>query len=151
MATLLNVRLSLKGRPIRSYTFNQKSISIGRDPGSDVFLDNTGISRTHARIELTPGGFMVEDLGSANGTFLNDQPIKRDYIGHNDIVQIGKFAMWVGLDTDRREQTLLSPDATPATLEGTTVLSAQQMMDLQRKSRDEEASFERPPMRPLGT
>ena len=141
MPTLLKVRLSLKGRPLRTYTFDQKSIAIGRDPNCDIFLDNTGISRSHATIELTPGGYMVEDQGSANGTFLNDNPIQREYIGHNDVIQIGKFALWLGLDADRREKDLLAATAKPEAFEGTTVLSTEQMVEMQRKSRDEEAKY----------
>jgi len=108
MPNLFKVRVSLKGRPMRAYTFNKKSISIGRDPASDIFLDNTGISRAHARIERTPGGYVVEDLGSANGTFLNEQQIQRDYVGHDDVLRIGKFALWIGLRVERYPFGLLT-------------------------------------------
>ena len=91
MPNLLRVRLSLKGRPIKTYTFDQKDVSIGRDPESDICLDNAGISRLHARIERTAGGYVIEDLGSANGTYLNEQPVRREFIGHDDVVQIGKL------------------------------------------------------------
>jgi predicted component of type VI protein secretion system len=136
MPNLLRVRLSLKGRPLRTYTFEQKDVSIGRDPTCDICLDNTGISRQHARIQRTPGGYVVEDLGSANGTFLNEQPVKRDFIGHDDVVQIGKFAMWIGIDADRRERSDSGGAPAPAMYEGTVVLDPEALLDMQRKARD---------------
>jgi predicted component of type VI protein secretion system len=138
MPNLLRVRLSLKGRPLRTFTFEQKDVSIGRDPACDICLDNAGISRQHARIERTPGGYVVEDLGSANGTFLNDQPVRREFIGHDDVVQIGKFALWVGVETDRREQTGKGEGGpAPAAYEGTVVLDPESLLEMQRKSRTE--------------
>ena len=135
MPNLLRVRLSLKGRPIRSFTFDKKDVSIGRDPTCDICLDNAGISRQHARIERTPGGYVVEDMGSANGTFLNDQPVRREFVGHDDVVQIGKFALWVGVETDRREKGSGDGLNTPAAYEGTVVLDPDALLEMQRKSR----------------
>lgn len=136
MPNLLKVRLSLRGRPIRSFTFNQPRIRIGRDPGADIFLDNTGISRDHAVIERTPGGYLLEDLGSANGTFLNEQPVRKDYLGQDDVIQIGKFALWMGVESDRRESAALGKGKAAA-MEGTMVIDPDSLMEMQRKSRTE--------------
>ena len=144
MPNLLRVRLSLKGRPIRSFTFDKKDVSIGRDPTCDICLDNAGISRQHARIERTPGGYVVEDMGSANGTFLNDQPVRREFVGHDDVVQIGKFALWVGVETDRREKGLGDGLSTPAAYEGTVVLDPESLLEMQRKSRTESPALAAP-------
>ena len=138
MPNLLKVRLSLKGRPIRSYTFNKKTVTIGRDPTSDIFLDNTGISRQHARIERTPGGYVLEDLGSANGTLLNEQPVHQGYVNQDDVIQVGKFSLWVATESERRDRSLLSGNR-PQALEGTMVIDADQLFDLQKKAREEAA------------
>jgi pSer/pThr/pTyr-binding forkhead associated (FHA) protein len=138
MPSLLNVRLSLKGRPVRTYTFEKPTISIGRNPAADMFLDNTGISREHAMIDCSRGGFILEDLGSANGTFLNDMAVTREVLGHDDVVRIGKFTLWVGLEGDRRDGLLAQAPLSPQTFEGTTILSAEQMVDLTRKAKVEE-------------
>ena len=53
-AKVIKLQLSLKGRPLRTFTFDQDLITIGRDPESDVFLDNPGVSRKHVTIMRTP-------------------------------------------------------------------------------------------------
>src|SRR5687767_4417640 len=70
---IVKVRVTLKGRPVRTYVFNKDIVSVGRNPEADIFLDNPGISRDHMQIVATPyGTYRVEDLNSANGTFVND-------------------------------------------------------------------------------
>ncbi|HMQ53843.1 MAG TPA: FHA domain-containing protein [Anaerolineae bacterium] len=52
---------------------------IGRDTDSDIQIDDRQVSRRHAEISLTPEGYYVlRDLGSKNGTFLNGQPVNQE-------------------------------------------------------------------------
>jgi DNA-binding winged helix-turn-helix (wHTH) protein len=48
---------------------------IGRDPGCDVRVDSSGVSRQHAVITAESGAVTIDDLGSKNGTFVDDRPI----------------------------------------------------------------------------
>jgi DNA-binding winged helix-turn-helix (wHTH) protein len=50
---------------------------IGRDPGATAFIDHPSVSRRHARIVVSASGAVLEDLGSKNGTFLDDTRIER--------------------------------------------------------------------------
>jgi hypothetical protein len=52
-----------------------KKISLGRSADNDVPILDPLVSRQHAVVELSGGGFLVTDLGSANGTFINDVPL----------------------------------------------------------------------------
>ena len=145
---LLKIRVSLRGRPIKSYTFNQESIQVGRNPEADIFLDNPGISRDHLKLEMTPKGFYAaEDLGSANGTFLNDQPIKREFLMNNDIIRVGKFSLWVSYEEDRRDMT--EKKARPLeTIQSTTVLSSEELEGMMKASPQTETETpfsDRPP------
>lgn len=49
---------------------------IGRDPGASVFIDHPSVSRRHARILVTDDGASVEDLGSKNGTRVDDRKVE---------------------------------------------------------------------------
>lgn len=61
------------GRTVRLDT----PLEIGRDQGLGLVLDDPQASRRHARVTLGEAGPVVEDLGSSNGTFVNDQPVER--------------------------------------------------------------------------
>jgi hypothetical protein len=102
---VIKLRLSLMGRPVRNYTFEKPVISVGRDPGADVYVDNPGVSRDHFRLERSQTGeYQVVDLGSANGTFVNDQMINTSLVHNNDVIRFGKYTLWVGYEQDRRTQ-----------------------------------------------
>jgi sigma-B regulation protein RsbU (phosphoserine phosphatase) len=67
---------------------------IGRAKGLAITLDGTNISRRHARIIRQSGDFSVEDLGSSNGTFLNDRRINsRAALLPDDILRIGTHTL----------------------------------------------------------
>ncbi len=135
---ILKLRLSLNGRPLKTFVFSKAPVVIGRSPDCDVFLDNPGVSREHLRVERTPdGGFEAIDLGSANGSLLNSRPLKRAYITQDDVLQIGKFTLWVAIGTDRRADM---PDsqrmAATAKEEGTTVLSTEELERMVTKAKE---------------
>jgi predicted component of type VI protein secretion system len=134
---LLKIRVSLKGRPIKSYTFKKESIIVGRSPESDIFLDNPGVSREHFKIELNSRGYYeVQDLGSANGTFLNDETIDRETLMNNDVIRVGKFSLWINYEEDRRGEGPNAGGASPTAYEGTTVLSTTELDDLMASTRE---------------
>ena len=54
------------------------SLTVGRDPVSDVVLNDPEVSRQHARFTQTESGYQVQDLGSTNGTFVNGQRLESD-------------------------------------------------------------------------
>jgi pSer/pThr/pTyr-binding forkhead associated (FHA) protein len=101
--SVVKLRLALMGRPVRNYTFDKPIVTVGRDPDSDVFVDNPGVSRDHFRLERGENGeYQVVDLGSANGTLVNDQKVNTARLRNNDVVRFGKYTLWVGYDQDRR-------------------------------------------------
>jgi pSer/pThr/pTyr-binding forkhead associated (FHA) protein len=68
-------------------------VSVGRDPGSDIFLNDITVSRRHARIERATGGFTLVDVGSLNGTYVNGERVDRRLLVSEDEIQIGKFRL----------------------------------------------------------
>jgi pSer/pThr/pTyr-binding forkhead associated (FHA) protein len=63
--------------------------TLGREPGCDIQLLDLKLSRRHARLEVTPQGVKLSDLGSRNGTFLNGRQISEALLNHGDAFQIG--------------------------------------------------------------
>lgn len=61
--------------PGKVYSLEESEISIGREVGSNVFINDVEISRRHARLTLLTGNYALEDLGSTNGTFVNGQRV----------------------------------------------------------------------------
>jgi diguanylate cyclase (GGDEF)-like protein len=67
-----------------------KSITIGRSDDCDVYLDDEGISRQHARVEQDEfGNAVILDLGSTNGTYFNGTRISRYQLRDGDKIQVG--------------------------------------------------------------
>ncbi len=55
------------------FDITKEITTFGRDVASDVVLGDAEVSRQHARLTRTPGGYVLEDLGSTNGTFINGE------------------------------------------------------------------------------
>src|SRR3954471_17978484 len=67
--------------------------TVGRHPESDIFLDDVTVSRRHAEFQRSGDGFLVRDVGSLNGTYLNRERIEDAPLAGGDEVQIGKFRL----------------------------------------------------------
>jgi len=65
--------------------------SIGRSPMSAIFLDDVTVSRAHAQISKSDKGFELLDLGSLNGTYVNNSSVNCVELKTGDEIQVGKF------------------------------------------------------------
>ena len=69
-------------------------VTVGRHPDSDIFLDDISVSRRHATFTRTANGYVISDLGSLNGSYINRDRIDTDVIlSGGDEVQIGKYRL----------------------------------------------------------
>ena len=76
----------------RRYPVVGESILIGRESDCGLLLPEGSVSRHHARVWTRPSGeYYVEDLGSRNGTFINDVPIARGLLRDGDFLRVGPF------------------------------------------------------------
>ena len=81
------------GRAGESFETDGPRTLIGRSPECDVFLDDVTVSRRHAEIVREGGAYVIRDLGSLNGTFVNRHRIESATLADDDEVQIGKYRM----------------------------------------------------------
>src|SRR6267142_800068 len=71
------------------FTIEELPVVIGRDRSATLCLTDASVSRRHSQIEKDNDQFLILDLESLNGTFINDVPIKRRQLQHGDRVRIG--------------------------------------------------------------
>jgi pSer/pThr/pTyr-binding forkhead associated (FHA) protein len=75
------------------FPLHQAVTTAGRDPRSDIFLDDVTVSRHHAEFRLERCELRVVDSGSLNGTYVNRQPIDSAVLTNGDEIQIGRFRL----------------------------------------------------------
>ena len=80
-----------RAQPQTNHPLVGASTAIGRDPSNQIVLQHATISRRHAKIIAEGGGFRLEDLGSANGTFVNDKSVGASVtLAHGDVIRFGE-------------------------------------------------------------
>ena len=81
------------GRAGESFRPSGDRTRIGRSPECEIFLDDVTVSRNHAVLIKRDDGYVVEDQGSLNGTFVNRRRIDTAVLRSGDELQIGKYRM----------------------------------------------------------
>lgn len=75
----------------KKYPFQKPAVTIGRDETNDIVIDNEFISRKHVKITHKLNSFVVEDAGSANGIFVNNEKVKKTELKINDSFKAGEI------------------------------------------------------------
>lgn len=86
----------------RRYVFEQQAV-VGRDPDCDIPLASRSVSRRHALVEKTPDGWVVRDLGSANGTSVDGARVKEAPLAKGTAVRFGEVD--AVFETEARQTT----------------------------------------------
>ena len=73
------------------YTLHGDSVSVGRVPDNDIQLDDFTVSRQHAVLVRENQDWILRDLGSLNGTYVNNERVDECIVRHGDALQIGRF------------------------------------------------------------
>ncbi len=74
---------------VERFVIGEGETTIGRNPTNDVHLGRGAVSRFHAKIEYKSGEFVLTDLNSSNGTFLNNHRVKQVRLRNSDAVRFG--------------------------------------------------------------
>jgi pSer/pThr/pTyr-binding forkhead associated (FHA) protein len=75
------------------FYLDRPHLTVGRDPGSDIFLNDITVSRAHATLEVAPQEVTVMDEGSLNGVYVNGVSVDRAVLHNGDQLQVGRFQM----------------------------------------------------------
>lgn len=73
----------------REFALTADQYSVGRDPQSDIVIDQREVSRRHAEIVRMASEYVLTDLKSANGVYVNNLKLDRAVLSHGDVFQIG--------------------------------------------------------------
>ena len=74
-----------------TFLLSKDNVTVGRHPESDIFLNDVTVSRHHCRFVVDDSKLVVEDSGSTNGTYVNDERVDRSELVPGDEVLIGRF------------------------------------------------------------
>lgn len=96
---------------LHSVDLGDEPTIIGRDEWSGVVLEDASVSRRHAQIEPTGNFFLVRDLKSTNGTYVNDMLVRVRLLTHGDVVRVGRYLLRVDAGhASRKESTRIRVD-----------------------------------------
>jgi pSer/pThr/pTyr-binding forkhead associated (FHA) protein len=124
---MARVILVFNKQVIKEYPFTKNSLTIGRDEGNDILIDNLAVSGVHARIDKTGNTYIVTDLQSTNGTFVNDKKIVSHKLQHKDKIIIGKHLLFFALSKQEQEKSKT------ADLDKTMILDTSKQRELLEK------------------
>ncbi|MEC7526257.1 MAG: sigma 54-interacting transcriptional regulator [Myxococcota bacterium] len=89
--TLRRCKLALKrGDALKEYTYEQDVVSIGAMEENDLVIDDETVSRNHCKITREGDQYIIQDLGSTNGTFVNRVRIREAFLHENCTLSCGK-------------------------------------------------------------
>jgi len=140
---MAKVFLKFRDNTISEATLGQNAITVGRDPGNDIQVDNPAVSGIHARIWQEDGTIYIEDAESTNGTYVNGEKIVKVALNDKDEVLIGKHHLEVvsGDEADKsdEEEEPLTP-VTPS-LDKTMVLDSKIRREMTGGPREQKGEF----------
>ena len=98
------------------YSFEKQVIKIGRLEDNDLIIDDPRVSRNHAELRYHEGHYVIVDLGSTGGTFVNGVKIERQILDKGDVITLSGIHLVFGQDEFPQAESTskyVSPDTKP--------------------------------------
>lgn len=112
-----NFRMVMRSGPSvgKVYPLDKNELFLGRDLSNDLVINDPEISRRHSRLYLQGNGYVIEDLGSTNGTFVNGQRLMGpNVLRPGDVITFGERMSLVYESSDfDQDATMVSPASRP--------------------------------------
>ncbi len=129
--------LKYEAAVLKEIPLNRATMTIGRTSANDLPIDNLAVSGHHAKIYYENDKFVLEDLNSLNGTFVNNQRIRKSLLKNGDEILIGKHTM-VFVEEGGPPPEPLEPEADRtmpvAKLDATMVLDTKKRREMLQQS-----------------
>jgi hypothetical protein len=118
--------LTFKDNTIATYRIEEgQSITIGRKESNSVPIENLAVSGHHAKIDSVGEGFLLTDLQSKNGSFVNKELVSSHWLKEGDNILIGKHTLIFTYDEDEKK-----PDEAAGTMDQTMVMDTDKYRDM---------------------
>jgi pSer/pThr/pTyr-binding forkhead associated (FHA) protein len=125
-----NLTLNFKDTTLEDYRLQKgHSLTIGRLKNNDVTIENLAVSGHHAKIDSVADGFVLIDLQSKNGSFVNEQLVNSHWLKNGDVISIGKHSLLFSYSEDE-----VMPDEGSDEMEETMAIDTSQYRNMMKKS-----------------
>jgi pSer/pThr/pTyr-binding forkhead associated (FHA) protein len=109
--------LKFKNKAIKEYRLEHgNNMTIGRRSTNDIVIENLAVSGLHAKIDSMDGGFLLTDLQSKNGTFVNEKLVTSHWLKEGETVMIGKHTVTFSYAKNELRPQEADDNATDATM-----------------------------------
>lgn len=130
------LKLNFKNKPLGDFPLQKGySLTIGRKRNNDIIIENLAVSSHHAKIDSVGDEFVLIDLQSKNGSFVNEQLVSSHWLKQGDIISIGKHSLVFTLAEDEAW-----PDDGTDEIEKTMVMDTSQYRSMVNKNKPQAAS-----------
>ena len=92
---MIRIGLKFKNKLLKEFESDLDQITIGRNSDNDLRIDSMAVSGYHANLVNDGGQYYIEELGSTNGTFVNEERIEKHVLRENDEISIGKHTLLI--------------------------------------------------------
>lgn len=103
------------GQTQSEHEIGEVELVVGREPECQICIDNLGISRKHCAFSAKGEAFVVRDMGSANGTYVNGRKVTEHYLNDGDEIIIGKYTLRFA-NTEQQSKAVERDTSVPDTL-----------------------------------
>jgi pSer/pThr/pTyr-binding forkhead associated (FHA) protein len=139
--------LKFKESVISECPLDQEETTIGRKPDNTIHIDNLAVSGRHARVLKIGNKAILEDLGSTNGTHVNNKNVTKHVLKHGDVILIGKHTLTYVELPDQPAAAPVPPEPEEEGVDKTMVITPQARAAMAPK---EEGASPSGPAMPLG-
>ena len=132
--------LKFKDATLQEIPITKSSITIGRVNKNDIKIENLAVSRQHAKIVQDGDRYIIEDLNSLNGTFINDKRVMKGILRNNDEILVGKHTL---VFIDEEEKPIeMRKDIDISLAEKTVMLDTKKQRELMSQPEGERPTIE---------
>ena len=101
------VYLNAEGKRISVNLTGRPAVTLGRSPEADICIPDTKVSRIHAEIKPWDGDYVIKDLKSRNGTFVNGARVEVSTVKSGDVIRVGPTEFQAGREPEKGTGTII--------------------------------------------